>query len=67
MVHEGWKVFRWTDHQLEESPDCVKDELVTFLGLSPALFYIDDNMPDQSGQVFVLREHQEEALQNLKK
>ena len=67
MVHEGWKVFRWTDHQLEKTPDRIKDELVTFLGPSPALFYIDDNMPAQSGQVFVLREHQEEALHNLKK
>ena len=67
MVHEGWKVFRWTDQQLEKTPERVKDELVTFLGSSPALFYIDDNMPAQSGQVFVLREHQEEALQNLKK
>ena len=67
MVHEGWKVFRWTDHQLEKTPDRVKDELVTFLGSSPALFYIDDDMPVQSGQVFILREHQEEALQNLKK
>lgn len=66
MVLDGWKVFRWTDHQLEKSPDRVKEELVTFLGPSPALFYIDDNMPAQCGQVFVLREHQE-AVQNLKK
>ena len=38
MIHEGWKVFRWTDKQLEKCPDRVKDELITFLGMSPALF-----------------------------
>ena len=67
MIHEGWKVFRWTDKQLEKCPDRVKDELITFLGMSPALFYIDDSMPAQNGQVFELREHQEEALINLKR
>ena len=67
MIHEGWKVFRWTDKQLEKCPDRVKDELITFLGMSPALFYIDDSMPAQNGQIFELREHQEEALINLKR
>ena len=65
MIFEDWKVYRWTDHQLEKTPDRVKDELVTFLGATPALFYIDDDMPMQSGQVFQLWEHQEEALVNL--
>lgn len=65
MIHEGWKVFRWTDHQVEKSPDRVKDELVTFLGDTPALFFIDADMPPQNGKVFILREHQEEALKNL--
>lgn len=65
MVHLGWKVFRWTDYQIEKTPDRVKDELLTFLGSSPVLFYFDDNMPQQNGKVFTLREHQEEALANL--
>lgn len=65
MVHGGWKVFRWTDKQIEKTPERVKDELVTFLGTSPVLFYIDENMPAQEGKVFQLREHQEEALANL--
>ncbi len=67
MVYEGWKVFRWTDKQLEKTPDRVKDELVTFLGETPALFYLDDDLPAQNGRVFVLREHQEEALVNLER
>lgn len=65
MIHDGWKVFRWTDKQLEKTPERVKDELVTFLGSSPALYLIDDSMPEQKGKVFALREHQEEALHNL--
>ncbi len=56
---QGWKVFRWTDAQLQKTPERVKDELVTFLGYSPALTYIDNNLPGQKGAVFELREHQE--------
>lgn len=67
LVHEGWKIFRWTDTQLQKTPERVKDELITFLGYSPALTYIDDNLPGQKGAVFELREHQEEALANLSK
>ncbi len=67
LVHEGWKVFRWTDTQLQKTPERVKDELVTFLGYSPALTYIDNNLPGQKGAVFELREHQEEALASLSK
>ncbi len=67
MVHNGWKVFRWTDSQLDKTPDRVKDELITFIGYAPALTYIDEDMPSQKGAVFELREHQEEALANLAK
>lgn len=65
MVYQGWKVFRWTDSQLAKTPDRVKDELITFLGFSPALTYFDVDTPRQQGDVFALREHQEEALANL--
>ena len=69
MVYEGWKVFRWTDtqHQIYKTPDRVKDELITFLGYSPALTYLDGDTPAQQGEVFELREYQEEALINLEK
>ena len=30
MVHEGWKVFRWTGRQVFRVPERVKDELVSF-------------------------------------
>ena len=65
MIYEGWKVFRWTDSQLEKTPERVKDELITFLGYSPALTYFDGDTPSQQGSVFELREHQEEALASL--
>lgn len=59
MVHEGWRVFRWTSRQLDKVPDRVKDELVTFLGSAPVMKYIDDAMPTQEGKTFSLMEHQE--------
>lgn len=65
MVHDGWRVYRWTDTQLNKTPERIKDELVTFFGTSPLLLTIDDNLPEQSGKIFSLREHQEEALANL--
>jgi len=66
MVYDGWHVYRWTQAQIEQSPDRVKDELVTFLGASPAFQYIDEDMlPPQQGQTFSLMDHQEEALNNL--
>ena len=67
MVFNGWRVFRWTDSQINKTPDRVKDELITFLGFSPVLTYMDGDTPSQKGEVFELREHQEEALANLEK
>ena len=65
MVHEGWRVFRWTDRQLEKSENRVKDELVTFFGASPQLTLMDGDLPPQQGEAFALKHHQKEALYNL--
>lgn len=65
MIYDGWKVYRWTDTQINKTPERVKDELVTFLGQSPKLLSIDENMPTQKSEVFSLMEHQEEALEKL--
>ena len=67
MVHEGWRVFRWTDTQLQRTPDRVRDELVTFLGHNPMFQAMDDDMPPQQGAAFALMDHQEEALENLRR
>jgi len=66
IVYDGWKIYRWTDNQIYKNPERIKDELVTFLGTSPAMYYMEDNMPVQNGKVFELRGHQEEALDSLK-
>lgn len=65
MVHQGWKIYRWTDTQLNKEENRIKDELITFLGYSPALTYMDNTSVKPKGEVFELREHQEEALNNL--
>lgn len=66
MVFEGWRVYRWTSAQIEQSPERVKDELVTFLGQSPMFRYIEDALPAQLGETLELMDHQEEALENLR-
>ena len=57
IVFDGWKIYRWTDKQLEKVPERIKDELLTFLGQDPVFFYMDEGMPAQKGKVFALREH----------
>ena len=66
MVFDGWRVYRWTSAQIEQSPERVKDELVTFLGQSPMFRYIEDTLPTQLGETLELMDHQEEALENLR-
>ena len=66
IVFDGWKIYRWTDRQLQKVPERVKDELITFLGTSPQLSYFEDDIIKQKGSCFVVREHQEEALNNLR-
>jgi superfamily II DNA or RNA helicase len=65
LVHQGWRVFRWTDRQVAEEPDRVKDELLLFLERIPGLLEFDDFLPKQHGVVLELRAHQEEALEAL--
>ena len=65
MIYNGWKVYRWTDRQLEKTEDRVKDELVTFFGNDPHLTLMDEDMPRQQGEAFALKHHQKETLYNL--
>jgi superfamily II DNA or RNA helicase len=67
LVYSDWKVYRWAYNQLKTQRDRVKDELKTFLGEYPLFNEFEDFMPKQRGQVIKLKEHQEEALKNLKK
>jgi superfamily II DNA or RNA helicase len=65
LVHQGWRVFRWTDRELLTEPEQVKEQLALFLDRIPGLLSFDDFLPKQTGEVFELRQHQEEALDSL--
>ena len=65
LVHQGWRIFRWTDRQIASEPEQVKEQLALFLERIPGLLAFDDFLPRQHGQVLELRPHQEEALEAL--
>ena len=31
LIHQGWRVFRWTDRQIADEPEQVKEQLALFL------------------------------------
>jgi superfamily II DNA or RNA helicase len=65
LVHQGWRVFRWTDRQVSDDTENVKEQLALFLERVPGLLSFDDFLPKQHGQVLELRPHQDEAIQAL--
>ncbi|MHB1558161.1 MAG: DEAD/DEAH box helicase [Isosphaeraceae bacterium] len=65
LVHQGWRVFRWTDRQVADEPESVKEQLALFLERIPGLLAFDNFLPRQHGEVIELRSHQEEALEAL--
>lgn len=69
LVHDAWRVYRWTDRQLAEDGERVKQQLILFLGAVPGLLAMDDFLPKQRGEVvpLELRRHQHEALEALQR
>jgi superfamily II DNA or RNA helicase len=65
LIHQGWRVFRWTDRQIAQESEQVKEQLALFLERIPGLLSFDDFLPRQRGEVIELRPHQEEALDSL--
>lgn len=65
LIHQGWRVFRWTDRQIALEPEQVKEQLALFLERIPGLLAFDDFLPRQQGAVLELRPHQEDALRAL--
>jgi superfamily II DNA or RNA helicase len=65
LVHLGWRLFRWTDRQIAQQPEQVKEQLALFLEGIAGLLSFDDFLPRQTGEVVELREHQDDALQSL--
>lgn len=65
LVADGWRVFRWTDHEIVEEPDRVKEELARFLEAIPGLLDDADFLPKRECVQFDLFEHQQETLDYL--
>jgi len=64
LIHQGWQVYRWTDHELDQHRERVKEQLALFLERAPGLLDMDDFLPKQRAckADFNLRTHQSEAL-----
>lgn len=67
LVHIDWRVLRWTDRQIAQQPDRVKDQLALFLEKAPRFLSYDDFLPKQSGKVIDLRNYQVDALTELQR
>jgi superfamily II DNA or RNA helicase/very-short-patch-repair endonuclease len=65
LIHQGWRVFRWTDRQIADEPEQIKDQLALFLERIPGLLEFDEFLPKQHGALLTLREHQEDALEAI--
>lgn len=68
LIHQGWKVYRWTDHQLRTERDRIVEQLRLFLErelTTGALEKAHDFLPLQEGATLELRDHQTEALAAL--
>jgi len=67
LIYNNWKVYRWTDSQLKNQKEKVKDELVIFMGEMPQFKMLEDYLPKQKGEVIELKDHQQSAIENLQK
>ncbi len=67
LIYNNWKVYRWTDGQLKNQKEKVKDELVIFMGEMPQFKMLEDYLPKQKGEVIELKDHQQSAVENLQK
>lgn len=67
LMHIDWRVLRWTDRQIAQEPDRVKDQLALFLEKAPRFLSYDDFLPKQSGTVIDLRNYQVDALAELQR
>jgi superfamily II DNA or RNA helicase len=67
LIHQGWRVFRWTDRQIAQEPERVKEQLALFLERLADFGSFDDFLPRQAGELIQLREHQGDALLALQR
>jgi superfamily II DNA or RNA helicase len=62
LIHHGWQVYRWSDHELDRHKERVKEQLALFLERIPGLLELNDFLPRQTGAAIDLRAHQQDAL-----
>jgi superfamily II DNA or RNA helicase len=65
LIHQGWRVLRWSDWQLSERADQVREHLATVLDTSVRLVIPQAHLPQKRGALVELFEHQRDALVNL--
>ena len=66
LIYGDWKVYRWAYNQLKIHPEKVKDEMVTFFGEIPMFNMMEEYLPNQKGKIIELKDHQQDAIHNLK-
>ncbi|QNB46708.1 ATP-dependent helicase [Thermanaerosceptrum fracticalcis] len=67
LIFNNWKVYRWAYSQLKKQREKVKDELITFVGEMPEFRMLEDYLLKQKGKAVELKDHQQFAIDNLKK
>jgi superfamily II DNA or RNA helicase len=65
LVYQGWKVYRWTDIQLNTERERIQEQLLLFLEREITQGTLDGFLPKQEVGEISLREHQVDALKQL--
>jgi len=65
LVFQGWKVYRWTDVQLAQERERIQQQLELFLEKEISAGTLDGFLPKQEASELSLREHQNDAIQQL--
>lgn len=65
LIHNGWRVLRWTDRQIQDKPDTVKDHLAILLSQAVQLTVPQEYLPAKRASLLDLHEHQEVAISRL--
>jgi superfamily II DNA or RNA helicase len=65
LTHLGWRVLRWSDWQLGNQPESIREHLKTLLEAPVGLVVPQSHLPCKRGALIELFEHQEEALAEI--
>ena len=66
LIHLGWRVLRWSDRQIQDRSEEVKEQLSILLDQVVRLTIPQEHLPCKRGALVELHEHQMEALAELK-